>query len=107
MGRDWTLLGRSVSITGFGMEAFVRDYEVLILDEKASPRAFVEMQDSDDGNAVSAAAFIANGRPFEVWRNLVCVHRSLETLHALEPPMLRWKATSAHAFEKEDQSCRH
>jgi hypothetical protein len=52
------------------------DYEILILDEDANPRTFVEIQDSGDDDAVSSATRIANGRPFEVWRDIICIHRS-------------------------------
>ncbi|HEY2009952.1 MAG TPA: hypothetical protein VGH23_13245 [Rhizomicrobium sp.] len=71
------------------------DYEVLILDDKARPRAFVEMRDSDDGNAVRSAAFIANGRPFEVWRDLDCIHRPTGTVRPVEQPISRWKGIGA------------
>ncbi len=67
------------------------DYEVLILDEKASPRAFVEMQDSDDDGAIRAAARIANGRPFEFWRDIVCIHPSITIIAPQGQPISRWK----------------
>lgn len=79
------------------------DYEVLILDDKARPRAFVEMQDSDDGNAVCSAAFIANGRPFEVWRDLDCIHRPTGTVQPVEQPISRWKGTGSKVFDTCDQ----
>ena len=50
-------------------------YEVLILDKDANPAAFIETQQADDDDAIRSAARIANGRPFEVWRDIVCVHR--------------------------------
>lgn len=67
------------------------DYEVLILDERANPRAFVEMQDCNDDGAIRFATCIANGRPFEVWRDIVCIHRSSGTSHPLEQPIARWR----------------
>lgn len=51
------------------------EYEILILDKNANPAAFIETQQSDDANAIRSAARIANGRPFEVWRDITCVHR--------------------------------
>lgn len=51
------------------------EYEVLILDKNANPAAFIETQQLDDEDAVRSAARIANGRPFEVWRDIFCVHR--------------------------------
>ena len=52
------------------------DYEILILDAKAQPSAFIEIQGGDDDDAIQSAIHIADGRPFEVWRDLFCVHRS-------------------------------
>ena len=52
------------------------DYEILILGDNARPKAFAEMQDVDDDDAIRSATRIANGRPFEVWRDIVCIHRS-------------------------------
>jgi hypothetical protein len=52
------------------------DYEILILGDKANPKAIVEMQEGDDDNAIRSAARIADGRPFEVWREIACIHRS-------------------------------
>jgi len=51
------------------------EYEVLILDKNANPAVFVETQQMDDDDAIRSAMRIANGRPFEVWRDIVCVHR--------------------------------
>jgi len=51
------------------------EYEVLILDKKANPAAFIETQQLDDDDAIRSATLIANGRPFEVWRDIVCIHR--------------------------------
>jgi hypothetical protein len=59
------------------LEDSMLDYEILILDENANPKAFVEILDGDDDDAVHSAARIANGRPFEVWRDIVCIHRSV------------------------------
>jgi hypothetical protein len=67
------------------------DYEVLILDEKGSPRAYVEMQDGDDDGAIRSALHIANGRPFEVWRDIVCIYRSVVTLAPRGRPNSRWR----------------
>jgi hypothetical protein len=75
----------------FGLEASVLDYEVLVLDEKANPRAFVEMRDSGDDDAVRSAMHVANGRPFEVWRDLRCIHRSIGTIAPQGLPIFRWK----------------
>lgn len=75
----------------FGPEASVLDYEVLILDERANPRAFVEMRDGGDNDAVCSATHIANGRPFEVWRDLRCIHRSVGTMAPQGLPTFRWK----------------
>jgi hypothetical protein len=66
--------------TGFeslasGLEESMPAYEVLILDKDANPAAFIETQQADDDDAIRSAARIANGRPFEVWRDIVCVHR--------------------------------
>jgi hypothetical protein len=69
----------------------VFDYEVLILDEKANPRAFVEMQGSDDDDAVRSARDIANGRPFELWRDIACIHCSMGTVASQVRPISRWK----------------
>ena len=74
-------------------------YEVLILDAKANPRAFVEMQDSDDDGAVLSATRIANGRPFEVWRDVICVHRSAGAIVRQGQPISRWKGTSTQATQ--------
>lgn len=52
------------------------DYEILILGDKAHPQAIVEMQEGDDDDAIRSAARIADGRPFEVWRDIDCIHRS-------------------------------
>ena len=52
------------------------EYEVLILDKDANPAAFIETQQADDEDAIRSAVRIANGRPFEVWRDIVCVHRA-------------------------------
>ena len=52
------------------------EYEVLILDKDANPTAFIETQQADDDDAIRSAIHIANGRPFEVWRDIVCVHRA-------------------------------
>ena len=52
------------------------EYEVLILDKDANPAAFIETQQADDDDAIRSAVRIANGRPFEVWRDIVCVHRA-------------------------------
>jgi hypothetical protein len=75
----------------FDLEASVLDYEVLILDEKANPRAFAKMQDSGNDAAIRSATHIANGRPFEVWRDLRCIHRSIETIAPQGLPIFRWK----------------
>lgn len=61
------------------------EYEVLILDKNANPAAFIETQQRDDDDAIHSAARIANGRPFEVWRDITCIHRvrpGLVTGHA-------------------------
>ena len=52
------------------------DYELLILDKNARPQSFVELLEGDDDDAISSAARIADGRPFELWRDIVCIHRS-------------------------------
>jgi len=49
------------------------EYEVFILDKDANPTAFIETQQADDDDANRSAIHIANGRPFEVWRDIVCV----------------------------------
>ena len=67
------------------------EYEVLILDEKASPRAYVEMQDDDDDGAIRSALRISNGRPFEVWRDITCIHRSAGTMSPRGLPNSRWR----------------
>jgi hypothetical protein len=67
------------------------DYEILIFGEKANPRAFVEMQDGDDDDAIRSATRIANGRPFEVWRDLSCIHRSIEAIAPQRRPISRWR----------------
>ena len=51
------------------------EYEVLILDKHANPAAFIETQQLDDADAIRSATVMANGRPFEVWRDITCVHR--------------------------------
>lgn len=51
-------------------------YEVLILGENAKARTYIETQHGDDQEAVRSALRIANGRPFEVWRDLTCIHRT-------------------------------
>lgn len=71
------------------------EYEVLILDEKASPRAYVEMQDGNDEGAIRSALHIANGRPFEVWRDITCIHRSIGTAIMLVQPNSRWRGLGA------------
>lgn len=53
----------------------MRDYEIVILGGDARPKAFVEMQEAGDDGAIRAGVRIAGERPFEVWRDLVCVHR--------------------------------
>jgi hypothetical protein len=78
----------------------VLDYEVLILDEKARPRAFVEMRDSGDDDAIRSAMHIANGRSFEVWRDLHCVHRSIGTIARQGPPLSRWKGICSTLAER-------
>jgi hypothetical protein len=60
----------------FGLEESMPEYEVLILDKDANPAAFIETQQADDEDAIRSAVRIANGRPFEVWRDIVCVHRA-------------------------------
>lgn len=51
------------------------EYEVLILGPDAKPTSFVETQQVDDDDAIRSAKLMAKGRPFEVWRDTVCVHR--------------------------------
>jgi hypothetical protein len=70
----------------------MRDYEVLILGEMAYPRAFVEMQRTDDDDAVRSATHLANGRPFEVWRDIVCIHRSDRNIASQGRPVSRWNS---------------
>ncbi|HEY2010866.1 MAG TPA: hypothetical protein VGH23_17895 [Rhizomicrobium sp.] len=52
------------------------EYEVLILDKDANPAAFIETRQADDDDAIRSAVRIANGRPFEVRRDIVCVRRA-------------------------------
>ena len=52
------------------------EYEIVILGEDAHSKAIVEMQEGDDDDAIRSAARIADGRPFEVWREITCIHRS-------------------------------
>ena len=51
-------------------------YEILILSKDAKRQAYIEAQHGGDEDAVLSAARIANGRPFEVWRDLTCVYRA-------------------------------
>ena len=49
-------------------------YEILILSKDAKRQAYIEAQHGGDHDAVLSAMRIADGRPFEVWRELTCVH---------------------------------
>lgn len=51
-------------------------YEILILNKDAGRQAYIEAQHGGDEDAVRSAMRIVNGRPFEVWRDLICVHRA-------------------------------
>jgi hypothetical protein len=64
------------------LEASMLDYETLILKHEARPTAFVEIRNGDDDDAIRFAVRIADGRPFEVWRDIVCIHRVAPALRA-------------------------
>ena len=51
-------------------------YEILILSKDAKRQAYVEAQHGGDEDAVRSAVRIANGRSFEVWRDLTCTHHA-------------------------------
>ena len=53
-------------------------YEILILSKDAKRQAYIEAQHDGDEDAVRSAIRIANGRLFEVWRDLTCIHRAQE-----------------------------
>jgi hypothetical protein len=73
----------------------VFDYEILILCENGAPRAYVAMRTGNDDCVMRSALDIANGRPFEVWRDSVCVHRSVSTLIPEGQPNSRWRGLGA------------
>lgn len=50
-------------------------YEIRILkDDHYSAAMIVEQHHADDHSAITAASRLADGRWFEVWRDLDCVH---------------------------------
>ena len=50
-------------------------YEILILSKDARRQAYIEAQHGSDQDVVLSAMRIADGRPFEVWRDQTCVYR--------------------------------
>jgi hypothetical protein len=50
-------------------------YEILILSKDARRQAYIEAQHGGAQGAVRSAMRIANGRTFEVWRDLTCLYR--------------------------------
>ncbi len=67
------------------------DCEILILCKNGNPRAYVAMRHSDDDSVMRSALDIADGRPFEVWCDSVCVYRSVSTLVSEGQPNSRWR----------------
>jgi hypothetical protein len=50
------------------------EYEIRVLDTATDASALIlEQYYKDDEDAIGAAFEVANGAPFEVWRDLYCV----------------------------------
>ena len=67
------------------------EYEILILCANGNPRAYIAMREGDDDRVMRSALDIADGRPFEVWRDNICLHRSVSTLVSEGRPNSRWR----------------
>jgi hypothetical protein len=59
----------------------MQDYEIRI---QCNGRGYthIEILYSNDSTAIRAAEILADGRPFEVWRDLECIHG---TPHMIQP----------------------
>jgi hypothetical protein len=51
----------------------MQTYEIRILKDDLSTRSVIDKQYMNDGAAIRSARYVAEPRPFEVWRGLSCV----------------------------------
>jgi hypothetical protein len=69
----------------------MQPYEIRILF-KDRGYSLIEMLHLNDYTAIRAAEALAAGRPFEVWRDLECIHG----LSPAPPQMLHFKGAAMH-----------
>ena len=69
----------------------MQDYEIRILCNGRG-HTHIEMMHLNDSTAIRAAEILAAGRPFEVWRDLECIHGASRTPYS----MMHFTAASSH-----------
>jgi hypothetical protein len=52
----------------------MQDYEIRLLTERFTPALTMETKHVSDQAAIMAARSMSHGKPFEVWRDLECIH---------------------------------
>jgi hypothetical protein len=67
--QEWSPFRRCVLV----WRSVVQVYEIRVLC-KGRGYTHIEMQYLNDSCAIRAAEVLASGRPFEVWRDLECIH---------------------------------
>lgn len=54
----------------------MHEYEIRVLNNRLSTSLIMKTVQPSDGSAINTGRKIADGQPFEVWRELQCVYGS-------------------------------
>ena len=57
----------------------MRDYEIRLLTERFTPSLTIQTRHANDRAAIMTARRMCDGKPFEVWRDLECIHGARDT----------------------------